>query len=531
MTFLKHVLGLLLMALFLQSCHDNIVNPYQKVDLQALEDMKSSSYALNSQKIRKYIRNLVRQDSDSMIADYRTRGYYLNDGTFLWIDRQGLDQRADTLMEYLGMVERMGFDKKKFAIPQIDKDLQRIRQLDFIDDGDTIDINQVMARLEYNLTKAFLRYSAGQRYGFVNPTHLLNRIDEKEQVNNNDCDSISYEILFDVPIEHPSSGFYQLAISKVQHHCLGDFLKDIQPNDSLYNKLLARLGDEKIGGDEKNKLVCNLERCRWRMKDSKTFPDKYVLVNVPAFQLYAYDGSDVLAMRVVCGKYKTKTPLLTSKIKRMEMNPQWIIPKSIVEKEIVRHAGNKQWFDNHRYFIRNRKTGKRIEPYKVSWSMLKSGNYMVVQEGGKGNSLGRIIFRFDNQFSVFLHDTSSPGAFGRDYRGASHGCVRVQKPFELAVFMLKDKDKNTIEKIEYSMTADVSKKEVGTYVDPETGEVVERKDTLDKDKIIRSLEVTPEVPVYILYYTIFPDEKGELKEYKDVYGYDKVMTGHLRNYM
>jgi len=101
----------------------------------------------------------------------------------------------------------------------------------------------------------------------------------------------------------------------------------------------------------------------------------------------------------------------------------------------------------------------------------------------------------------------------------------------LAVFMLKDKDKNTIEKIEYSMTADVSKKEVGTYVDPETGEVVERKDTLDKDKIIRSLEVTPEVPVYILYYTIFPDEKGELKEYKDVYGYDKVMTGHLRNYM
>lgn len=522
---------MLLLALLLQSCHDNVVNPYQSIDLNALEDMKLSSYALNSQKIRNHLGKIAKQDNDSMIADYRTRGYYMHDGAFLWIDRHGLDARADTLLQYLSMVEQMGFDKKKFSIPQIDKDLQRIRQLDLVDDGDTIDINQVMARLEYNMTKAYLRYSAGQRYGFVNPTYLLNRIDEKDPVTNGGCDTTNYEILFDVPIEHASNGFYQLALSKVQQHCIGDFLKDIQPQDSLYNRLLARLNDKKSGGDEKTKLLCNLERCRWRMKDFKGFPDKYVLVNVPAFQLYAHDGDDVLSMRVVCGKYKTKTPLLTSKIKRMEVNPQWIIPKSIVEKEVVHHAGNKQWFDNHRYFIRHRKTGKRIEPYKVSWSMLKSGDYMVVQEGGEGNSLGRIIFRFDNQFSVFLHDTSSPGAFGRDYRGASHGCVRVQKPFDLAVFMLKDKDKKTIEKIEYSMTADVSKKNTGPYVDPETGEVVERKDTLDKDKIIHSLPVSPEVPVYILYYTIYPDENNELKEYKDVYGYDKVITGQLRNYM
>ena len=256
-----------------------------------------------------------------------------------------------------------------------------------------------------------------------------------------------------------------------------------------------------------------------------------MFVNVPAFQLYAHDGKDVLPMRVVCGKFKTKTPLLSSKIKRMDVNPQWIIPKSIVEKEVIRHAGNKQWFDNHRYIIRNRKTGKRMEPYQVSWGMLKSGDYMVVQEGGKGNSLGRIIFRFDNQFSVFLHDTSSPGAFGRDNRGASHGCVRVQKPFDLAVFMLKDKDKKTIDKISYSMTADVSKRRIESYVDPETGEMVESKDTLDKERLIHSLDVSPEVPVYIMYYTVYPDEKDELKQYKDVYGYDKVINDYLRNYM
>ena len=81
------------------------------------------------------------------------------------------------------------------------------------------------------------------------------------------------------------------------------------------------------------------------------------------------------------------------------------------------------------------------------------------------------------------------------------------------------------------MTADVSKKKMETYIDPETGDVVESKDTLDKDKLIKTLDVSPEVPVYILYYTIYPDENNELKEYNDVYGYDRVITGQLRNYM
>ncbi|MBQ2495014.1 MAG: L,D-transpeptidase, partial [Prevotella sp.] len=194
MSFLKHVLGLLLLALFMQSCHDGVVNPYQTVDIDALEEMKSSSYALNSQKIRNYIGRLVKQDGDSMIADYRTRNYYIKDGAFLWIDRHGLDERADTLLHYLGTIEQMGFNKKKFAIPQIEKDLERIRQLDLVDDKDTIDINQVMARLEYYLTKAYLRYTAGQRYGFVNPTYLLNRIDEKDPVSQNSNDTTNYEI-------------------------------------------------------------------------------------------------------------------------------------------------------------------------------------------------------------------------------------------------------------------------------------------------------------------------------------------------
>ena len=142
-------------------------------------------------------------------------------------------------------------------------------------------------------------------------------------------------------------------------------------------------------------------------------------------------------MRAACGALKTKTPLLSSRINLMQVNPEWVMPMSIVSGDVARHGGDSAYFARHRYYITDRKTGKRLSPKSVTAGMLNSGNYRVAQEGGAGNSLGRIIFRFPNNFSVFLHDTSSPGVFKRDNRGVSHGCVRVQRPFDLAVFMME----------------------------------------------------------------------------------------------
>ena len=87
--------------------------------------------------------------------------------------------------------------------------------------------------------------------------------------------------------------------------------------------------------------------------------------------------------------------------------------------------------------------------------MLLSGAYKVVQRGGEGNALGRIVFRFPNNFSVYLHDTSSREAFSRFDRGVSHGCIRVEKPLELAVFLLQDKEEALIDKLIYSTTVDM----------------------------------------------------------------------------
>ena len=477
-------------------------------------ELQDSAYALNSHLIREQIGVLMKNDRDSLQADAKVRNYYKNDGRFLWIERHGVDARADSLLAVLDGVEKMGFKKDKFFVEQLQSDLRRVRELDFASSGRNY-INNVMARLEYNLTKAFLRYTTGQRFGFINPQHMLNRFD----VQYKDSVKVVYRNIFDVAMDHADDRFFASAFRKIYNDSVAKFLHEVQPQEPLYYTFQDLLNSDSLPASKRLKVAVNMERCRWRTKDAPRKHKKYVLVNVPAFHLDAVDGDSVMNMRVVCGTVSTKTPLLNSEIKRMDINPQWIIPKSIIEKDIARHAGNRAYFDSRRYFIRDRKTGKKVDASYVSRSGLLSGKYLVAQEGGKGNSLGRIIFRFDNNFSVYLHDTSSPGVFKRDNRGASHGCVRVERPFDLAVFLLNDKDEDVIDKIKYSMTVDLK---ASTWTN-EDGEVV----SVDKKRLLQSLPVEPHVPVFISYYTMYPDKNGNMCEYPDVYGYDRHMGSFL----
>ena len=451
----------------------------------------------------------MRNDSDRNSSDLKTRRYYRNEGDFVWIDRHGVDQRADTLLNYLKAVTDMGFDRQHFYVDAIEKDLNRLRNLEL--DSCNNQINHVMARLEYRLTKAYLRYAAGQRFGFVNPTYVLNRLDSIEP---SPYDSIGqpvkYRGLFDIKIEHAGNTFYSNALMIAKKDSLGRFLQSIQPSDPFYYQLKRRLGNMKIGKAERAKLLCNMERSRWRQSDSPYKHQKYVMVNIPSFHLMCIDHADTLTMRIGCGSFKTKTPLLCSYIKSMDLNPKWIIPRSILVKDIIRHVGNPSYFYLHNYFAIERATGKEVDPAILTRQMLLSGEYGIAQQGGNGNALGRIIFRFDNNFSVFLHDTSSKGVFSREDRGVSHGCVRVEKPFELAVFLLKDKDEQIIEKIKYSMTADSLE---------------------DHKMVIANINVKPQIPLFITYYTMYPIAGGRVEEYPDVYGYDRVIYSLLKKYL
>ena len=505
----KHICVCFVVLLTLFSCTDGDVQPYQDITPEALSVMKVSEYELDYDDIRGQIRQLIKSESSSSVAVRYVRNYYSSDGSFIWIDRHGMDSRADTLLAFISKVDEMGFKKELFRVSQIEEDLNRVRKLDF--DKSSNSINKVFARLEYNLSRAFIRYSTGQNFGFVNPSVILNR----DPDNNGESARMVYKYQFDIKIEHPTDSFYKKTLMVMRGGDMGGFLREIQPKRKLYNQLQDRLNSGTLSEKEWFTTLCNMERCRWNEKIVEEDCEKYVLVNIPSFMLKAVDGDSVLTMRVCCGEPRTKTPLLTSEIVRMELNPMWNVPYSIA-KGI---AGSTGYMARNNMFIYDKKKG-RLPVSEASRELILSGQQRIVQEGGPGNSLGRIVFRFENNFSVYLHHTSSPWAFQSANRAISHGCVRVEKPYELAVFLMKEKDMNLAGKIKYSMTYSMKKDSEGNLV----------KSSVKKDSLVRSVKVEPNIPVFLTYYTLYPDNNGKLVEYRDVYGYDRRIIEQLKPY-
>lgn len=392
-----------------------------------------------------------------------------------------------------------------------------MRSLDFGEGKNSI--NHVAARLEYRLTKACLRYAYGQRFGFINPHRVFNNLDvEKEDTLKR---VISYRGLFDVSMDLPTAQYADTVLREVREYRLADYLHAIQPQDRFYQQLQSMLAQADTK-EERRRIMVNMERCRWRRHQPIAEEGKRIIVNIPAYHLYAYSPDSMLDMRVVCGTLRTKTPQLSSHIEYMEVNPQWIIPMSIVEADVARRAGDSAYFARNRYNIYDRATNKQIGVHHVSRQMLLSGKYRVAQAGGAGNSLGRVVFRFKNRFSVFLHDTSNPGAFQRESRAVSHGCVRVSKPFDLAKFVLDSPDEWLLDRIRISM---------GLPAETERGKEYLSANP-DKDhKLIGYVPVKPRVPLYIIYYTLWPDSSGMLQSWPDVYGYDEVIWNHLKPFV
>lgn len=423
----------------------------------------------------------------------------------LWFTRMGVAPEADSLLSFLRHeLPRHGLDTIAFHIPQIAEYLEIVHRLSF--DSVGVSINEVLPCLEYYLSKAYVRYTVGQRYGFVKPAQLLNRLDYKK--------TGGYARLFDYEVKEPDyKESLQMLFSEGDARM--DYLKSSHPSGQLYRVLQEQLG-KTMEKEARHQLAVNMERCRWQMKQ----PDdggRMVLVNIPSLQLWAVGGDSVLNMRIVCGATTSKTPLLHSEIRYMQVNPEWLIPKNIVDSEVAHHGGDSAYFARNRYYIIERSSGDTLQPAKVTSELLKSGRLRVGQKGGVGNSLGRIVFRFPNDFDVYLHDTSNRGAFNRERRTLSHGCVRVQKPFDLACFLLPDADEWWKDRLRISMD-----------IEPETEQgfnfLRRHRDDPRPYRLISYQQVSPHVPVYIIYYTVYPNPKtGVLETWPDLYGYDQVI--------
>lgn len=493
--------------------------------------MKTPIFIFDRQVVLGQLEQLSKHTRAATDADRYTAAYYAEGNPLLWIDAAGADHRADTLLARLHTVAGEGLAEAAFFVPAIERDLQRLRTLD-VDDGDN-SISRVAARLDYRLTQACLRYALGQRFGFVNPQRLFNHLDKDRE--DTVRHTVIYRELFDVVMDHASREAAMDILEKVRHDSIDGYLRDIQPRDSYYRQMKAMLAgghaggeltDSDITGNEaaRRRIVCNMERGRWRRHQPLPATGKHVVVNIPAQQLYALGGDSMLTMRIACGAKATKTPLLSSEIEWMEVNPQWVIPTSIVKTDVARHAGDTAYFARNRYRIIERATNQQQDIASVSRSMLLSGKYRVAQESGAHNSLGQLVLRFKNRFSVFLHYTSNPSVFRRESRMVSHGCVRVEKPFELAQFVLTDPDEWLLERMRIAMDLKPQTERGIKYVAAHT-------DEQERKRLVGYVPVKPHVPIYIIYNTLWPDENGVMQTWPDIYGYDEALWKQLQKYM
>jgi murein L,D-transpeptidase YcbB/YkuD len=247
-------------------------------------------------------------------------------------------------------------------------------------------------------------------------------------------------------------------------------------------------------------IELSLERWRWMPKSFAVPP---VIVNVPAFRLYAFTREtdrDVLSMDVLVGAAdKNETPIFTSDMKYLIFRPWWELPASIMNFELGPRA---QWdWENLQklgYVLQS--TNGRGEIPLTPENLDRKG-YRMRQKPGDKNALGLVKFMFPNPYDIYLHDTPAKGLFALPRRDMSHGCIRVSDPPALAAHLLRGQGEWSLDRVKQAM---------------ETGE----------DDVRVDLE-TP-VPVYILYATSAASDAGTTYFYPDIYGLDSELDAALR---
>jgi L,D-transpeptidase YcbB len=183
-----------------------------------------------------------------------------------------------------------------------------------------------------------------------------------------------------------------------------------------------------------DQLRANLERARWLLHQLQ---GEFVVVDIAGYQVAYYrDGKPVWRSRVQVGKPYRSTPVFKSKITYLTLNPTWTVPPTILKNDILPKVRK-----NPGYLAANRirvldGQGRTLSPASVNWASPRG--IVLRQDAGPGNSLGRLVIRFPNDYAVYLHDTPHQELFANEQRANSSGCIRVERPRELAELLLND---------------------------------------------------------------------------------------------
>ncbi len=246
-------------------------------------------------------------------------------------------------------------------------------------------------------------------------------------------------------------------------------------------------------------LELNLERWRWL---PHTLGSQYILVRIADFELDVVESDKIdLSMRVIVGKPDTRTPVFSSEMTHLVFNPYWRIPPSISTEEVLpKLAKDPGYLERHQIHILPPVAAtSAISGGELDLRAIQMGTSMLVQSPGGTNPLGRVKFAFPNPYNIYLHDTPAGELFGRNMRDFSHGCIRLERSLDLAVYLLRDRPEWSRARIEQ---------------------------VLDSGENVQAY-FSRSVPIYLLYWTAWVDEEGKTQFRKDIYDTDTKVNRAL----
>jgi murein L,D-transpeptidase YcbB/YkuD len=249
-----------------------------------------------------------------------------------------------------------------------------------------------------------------------------------------------------------------------------------------------------------DQLRVNLERLRWVARDEEP---RFVAVNIAGFTVYYVENERVeWSARAVVGRTYRQTPVFRAPMTYLVLNPDWTVPPTILRKDTLPALRQDPNYlaENHMDVVDA--MGRPIDASSIDWTRYPGERFphYLRQRPGPWNALGRIKFIFPNDHFVFLHDTPTKALFERSERTFSSGCIRVERPFELAEILLRDQP---------PWTADELRRQV------ETGAT-------------KTVSLRRPVPVLVLYLTaIAADDQEAFRFHRDIYGRDAAVLAAL----
>lgn len=393
--------------------------------------------------------------------------YEARENAPLWMTESGWTRPALAVIEEFKKAKDWGLEPQDFVVPKLataeDADLD-------IDDG-------AIADAEVALSAAILKYARYARGGrIIDPTILLNsNLDRKPK-------------LLD-----PRSVMEDIATSD----STGAFLRGLHPQHPQFEKLRQAYLKTKNARTAKM-LRANMEIWRWMPEDLGAL---HIFANVPEFMVHLVKGGErVYSERIVVGEVGKQTTIFTRNLKTIVFKPMWRVPESIKVRELWPDLRrNASMWREHGLELES-KDGVPLDYRQFDWSKTDIRDFEVVQPPGPKNVMGVVKFTFPSQHTIFMHDTIDKWMFGQKRRTLSHGCLRLRNPMRLVEKVLAEDKGWDSAKIRQVFTDGGRNNEI----------VIDR-----------------EIPVHLVYFTAWIDDKGDVQRFADVYGHEKRIVQAL----